>query len=167
MFSIARVLPTVTPYASCMSLIFATQLTAVATALLALFAIVTAVFALLAFCKQSQEVGLLLDQATREAEDRRKAQAAMVFAALGGRTPDMEGLVRLVNSSGQPIYDLFASWSDDAAPPSLPHLMPGEEHRFSVSVPPGAAPLVLRLDFRDAAGLRWRTTSRGQLTGPL
>ena len=103
MFSIARVLPTVTPYASCMSLIFATQLTAVATALLVLFAIVTAVFALLAFCKQSQEVGLLLDQATREAEDRRKAQAAMVFAAVGGRTPDMEGLVRLVNSSGQPI----------------------------------------------------------------
>ena len=47
------------------------------------------------------------------------------------------------------------------------HLMPGEEHRFSVSVPPGAAPLVIRLDFRDAAGLRWRTTSRGQLTGPL
>jgi hypothetical protein len=39
-----------------MSLIFATQLTAIATAVLAVFAIVTAVFAILAFRKQSQEV---------------------------------------------------------------------------------------------------------------
>ena len=39
-----------------MSLIFATQLTAVATAVLAVFAIVTAVFAILAFRKQSKEV---------------------------------------------------------------------------------------------------------------
>jgi hypothetical protein len=39
-----------------MSLIFATQLTAIATAVLAVFAIVTAVFAILAFRKQSREV---------------------------------------------------------------------------------------------------------------
>jgi hypothetical protein len=39
-----------------MSLIFATQLTAVATTVLAAFAIVTAVFAILAFRKQSREV---------------------------------------------------------------------------------------------------------------
>jgi len=39
-----------------MSLIFATQLTAVATAVLAVFAVLTAVFAGLAFRKQSQEV---------------------------------------------------------------------------------------------------------------
>jgi hypothetical protein len=39
-----------------MSLVFATQLTAVATAVLAAFAIVTAVFAILAFRKQSREV---------------------------------------------------------------------------------------------------------------
>jgi hypothetical protein len=39
-----------------MSLIFATKLTAGATAALAVFAIVTAVFAILAFRKQSKEV---------------------------------------------------------------------------------------------------------------
>ena len=44
-----------------MSLIFATQLTAVATTVLALFAIVTAVFAILALLKQSKEVS---DQAS-------------------------------------------------------------------------------------------------------
>ncbi len=42
-----------------MSLIFATQLTAVATAILAVFAIVTAFYARQAFRKQSQEVSLL------------------------------------------------------------------------------------------------------------
>src|ERR1017187_1558655 len=113
-----------------MSLIAATQITAVATAVLALFAIVTAVFAFLAFGKQSQEVGLLLEQATREAEDRRKAQAAKVFVAIGGLTPDMAELVRLVNSSDQPIYDLAASWTDGAELPGLPHLMPGERYPF-------------------------------------
>ncbi len=42
-----------------MSLIFATQLTAVATAILAVFAIVTAFYTRQAFRKQSQEVSLL------------------------------------------------------------------------------------------------------------
>ncbi len=42
-----------------MSLIFATQLTAVATAVLAVFAIVTAVYAVRAFRKQSQEVSAI------------------------------------------------------------------------------------------------------------
>lgn len=45
-----------------MSLIFATQLTAGATAALAVFAIVTALFALLAFRKQSEEVRAIEQQ---------------------------------------------------------------------------------------------------------
>lgn len=45
-----------------MSLLVATQITAVATAILALFAIVTAVFAFLAFRKQSAEVATLQQQ---------------------------------------------------------------------------------------------------------
>jgi hypothetical protein len=51
------------PYASTMSLIFATQLTAVATTVLAVFAIVTAIFAILAFLKQTTEVATLQQQA--------------------------------------------------------------------------------------------------------
>lgn len=46
-----------------MSLLAATQITAVATAVLALFAIVTAAFALLAFLKQSQELKIIREQA--------------------------------------------------------------------------------------------------------
>jgi hypothetical protein len=150
-----------------MSLIAAAQITAVATAVLALFAIVTAVFAFLAFRKQSREVGLLQEQATREAAERRRAQAAKVFAAIGGQRPDMAGLIRVINSSGQPIYDVVVSWSGGAELPNEPRLLPGEEHRFSVAVPEDAViPPVVWLDFRDAAGLRWRTTSQGQLTGP-
>ena len=151
-----------------MSLIAATQFTAVATGVLALFAIVTAVFAFLAFRKQSNEVGLLVEQADREAEDRRKAQAAKVFVAVGGLTPDMADEVRMRNSSDQPIYDLAASCADGAELQRVPHLMPGDEYLFFAAAPADAAvPPVAWLDFRDAAGLRWRTTSRGQLTGLL
>ncbi len=151
-----------------MSLIAATQFTAVATGVLALFAIVTAVFAFLAFRKQSKEVGLLVEQAAREAEDRRKAQAAKVFVAVGGLTPDMADEVRIRNSSDQPIYDLVASWADGAELQRVPHLMPRDEYPFFADAPADAVmPPVVWLDFRDAAGLRWRTTSRGQLTGPL
>jgi hypothetical protein len=51
-----------------MSLLVATQITAAATAVLALFAIVTAVFAFLAFRKQSAEVATLERQATDQQE---------------------------------------------------------------------------------------------------
>jgi hypothetical protein len=150
-----------------MSLIAAAQITAVATVALAAGAIITAIFAIAAFLKQSREVGLLQEQASREAEDRRKAQAVQVFVAVGGLTPDMTDEVRLVNSSGQPIYDLSASWADGAELQRVPHLMPGDVYPFFAEPPAGAAgPPVVWLHFRDAAGLRWRTTSQGQLTGP-
>ena len=51
-----------------MSLIFATQLTAVATAVLAVFAIVTAFYARQAFRKQSQEVSAIERQVTDQQE---------------------------------------------------------------------------------------------------
>jgi hypothetical protein len=59
-----------------MSLIFATQLTAVATAVLAVFAIVTVIFAILAYCTQKREVEHLFKESDRRAVDRRRAQAA-------------------------------------------------------------------------------------------
>jgi hypothetical protein len=59
-----------------MSLLLATWITAGATAVLALFAIVTAWYAREAFRKQSAEVKLLQEQAGRDMEQRRKAQAA-------------------------------------------------------------------------------------------
>jgi hypothetical protein len=64
-----------------MSLLGATILTAIATLALAVLAFITAIFALLAFRKQSQEVGLLLEQNKRDTDERRRAQAARVFLA--------------------------------------------------------------------------------------
>ncbi len=103
-----------------MSLIAATQITAVATAVLAAFAIVTAVFAFLAFRKQSAEVTILqqqardqqdltakqtpvlelqvrelkasLEQCEREADERHRDQARLISAVLGpeDRPPDID-----------------------------------------------------------------------------
>jgi hypothetical protein len=56
-----------------------TWLTAVFTGVLAVGAIVTAVFAILAFRKQSTEVRILQEQAQRESEQRLRSQASRVF----------------------------------------------------------------------------------------
>jgi hypothetical protein len=159
-----------------MSLIAATQFTAVATGILALFAMIAAGLAFLAFRKQSKEVGLLLRQAAREAEDRRRAQAAKVFVWAVRDLASGSGMaVHVRNTSEQPVYDLEASWAGAAEPmrhviPGGGPCMPGEKYppffTSALGDDAAAAPLV-RLDFRDAAGLRWRTTSQGQLTGPL
>jgi len=63
-----------------MSELLAAQVTAVATAVLAVLAIVTAAFAVLAFRKQSAEVSILRQQAARDIDQRRREQAAHVFA---------------------------------------------------------------------------------------
>jgi hypothetical protein len=137
-------------------------------------AIVTAYYARKAFREQSKEMRLLKEQVKdqqcereREAAERRRAQAVKVFVAVGGLTPDMAELVRICNSSDQPIYDLAASRADNAELQRLPHLMPGDVYPFHAAAPVDAtvSPVVW-LDFRDAAGLHWRTTSRGELTGP-
>jgi hypothetical protein len=60
-----------------MSLIFATQLTAVATAVLAGFAIITAIVAGLAFRKQSQEVSAI-EQQVKDARDLASKQADLL-----------------------------------------------------------------------------------------
>jgi hypothetical protein len=62
-----------------MSLIAATQITAIATGLLAVFAIITTGFAYVAFQAQSEQVSILKDQEERAAEERRRGQAARVY----------------------------------------------------------------------------------------
>lgn len=59
-----------------MSLIAATVFVAIATTVLAAGAIVTAVFASLAYLNQKQELSHLVEESAREALDRRRAQAA-------------------------------------------------------------------------------------------
>lgn len=153
-----------------MSLIAATQLTAVATGVLALFAIVTALFAILAFRKQSQEVGQLLKDAAREAEDRRRSQATKIFVWVVEDLGSGSGLfVHVKNTSKQPVYDVEIS-ADGMEPtrtviPGGGPCLPGQEGAVATSAlgdDAAAAPPV-QLDFRDATRRRWRTTSRGEL----
>jgi hypothetical protein len=114
-----------------MSLIFATQLTAIATAVLAAGAIVTAIFAILAFRKQSQEVhdqaeelrvqsevlevqsrelNLRQEQREREADEQRRSQAARVTAWLTHREPDGLSKAHISNDSDQPVFDVRTSF---------------------------------------------------------
>lgn len=146
-----------------MSLIFATQLTAVATAVLAVFAIVTAVFAILAFRKQSQEVrdqaSVLalqaselresLKQREREAEQRHRGQASRVFITQDAAPTvptgyaEQEGVgpfvtATVTNSSDQPIYNTGLRW----------HLGPGLHGE------PNPDPIGTILPGRDATRMR-------------
>jgi hypothetical protein len=112
-----------------MSLIATTQITAIATALLALFAIITTGFAYFAFQAQSEQVSILKDQEERAIEERRRGQAARVYltektsprqAAIpssvqmpGGRAArGQSAAVTVHNTSEQPVYDLRIHWVD-------------------------------------------------------
>ena len=184
-----------------MSLIFATQLTAVATLALATLALATAILALLAWRKQSREVrdqgemlrvqseqlaedrqvnaeqirvfGLQSEELKREARDRRRAQAAQVFIMIG-RSEIVDGQISLMsnahNTSQLPVYDLWVQWRSSlgefGTPSVVPQFLPGEVRPFTGVWTQGTRPSGpnVSLDFRDAAGVRWRTTSRGILT---
>jgi hypothetical protein len=135
-----------------MSLTGATVFIAIATTLLAVGAIITAVFAGLALRKQSIELGTMEKQFTdqrsqlelqqkqfrQQDEDRRREQACRVYIWTEERTSPMtqaqrESLgpalreaaaVHVKNSSRQPIYDLTISWHQGTAPWGEPDRIP-------------------------------------------
>jgi hypothetical protein len=162
------------------------EITAIATAVLAAFAIVTAAFAFFAFRKQSREVAILAEQNERDSTDRRRAQASRVFIwtepAAGPNPEDMAvgGIIsHIKNTSQQPVYDGFIGCRDGSGRtadtpdiPAFPVLMPGEQQNVtSVFAAPVTevlfwednSALLAGLRFRDAAGVRWRIRSDGQL----
>jgi hypothetical protein len=154
-----------------MSVVYAAQLTAVATLALAVLALLAAALAGLAFWKQSQEVGLLLEQNRREAEDRRRAQAVMVYlwqdANLTGDQSLTGVRLSLRNTSNQPVYDLRIGWllhGGFFTHARRPVLMPGADTRTELDYITGAttgkaAAVAL---FRDRAGVWWRTWTNGR-----
>jgi hypothetical protein len=161
-----------------MSLLFATQLAAVATSVLAVFAFITAILAGLAYRKQSREVGILAEQHERELRDRRRDQASRVFVSTEPYLPKDKHItvmsVTITNTSQQPIYDLIllwpyetGEWIEVSDAPS-PVLMPGQQYKSATSVTVEdllADPHLIKAAavFRDAAGVRWRLQSGGQL----
>jgi hypothetical protein len=150
-----------------MSLIFATQLTAVATVALAVFAFAAAILATLAFRKQSQEVAVLLKESKREAADRRRAQAARVFT---GETPlGPRGLVRFAraeNASDFPVFDVQSWYSRDGDLTEYRDhgvILPGQYSDVWGGRNNADAIAHTVLAFRDAAGVRWIRMPDGTL----
>ena len=174
-----------------MSQLVAIQITAVATAALAVGAAFTVLFAFLAWRKQSAEVQTLQAQVAseqsvtaREAKDRHRAQAAHVFiwqerkliapssedasAGVGAR---FFAYVR--NASDQPAYDVCITWRLATLQPDVrgprPVLLPG------VTMPPSEKLVTpewpaerfedvrAEVTFRDAAGVRWLRRPNGEL----
>jgi len=162
-----------------MSLLFATQLGAVATLALAGFALATAVLAYMAWRKQSREV---TDQAEmlklqaeelrqvsaareREAAERHHAQAVQVYM---WETPTRAQRIHshLRNTSQQPVYDVQLHWLSETETPArlmLP-LMPGKEQTFTSDGPvPSSGPFASTAFFRDRNGTWWQTFPDGML----
>jgi hypothetical protein len=167
----------------------AAWLTAAATGLLALFAVVTAWYARKAFREQSTEVGILQRQAdaqqdelVRQADERRREQAARIYvtanllpgnkasagteavAGRGARTPVLAAAVH--NTSGQPVYDVRVHWVDldsgtqAGAEDELGTIGPGEQRRIDRTVPGTVAPA----DFTLVAYFRDAAAFRWTLT---
>jgi hypothetical protein len=165
-------------------------ISAIATAGLLIGAAFTAAFAVRAFREQSREVGLLQEQVNaertereREAEDRRRAQAARVYvtelfshgrptipdSTVPASSPSVTATVH--NTSEQPIYDLRIYWIagipavQAGAEDERATLGPHGEVSAERAVPKDVAPehFTAIAYFRDAAGARWTLASLGDL----
>jgi hypothetical protein len=140
-----------------MSLIFATQLTAVATLALATLALAAAITAGVALWKQTQEVRILLEDSKREAGERRRAQAARVFLAV----PPNEGLAvwpYARNGSELPIYDAriwYVNPDGLSAPDYRGLIMPGDNATGGRAFRPEDALRRTILTFRDSGNVSW------------
>jgi len=159
------------------------EITAIATAVLAAFAIIAAAVAYMAYRWQTKEVTILQQQMkeqqdvlAREARDRHRAQASRVFLSLAY---DHEQLARFAatNTSDQPVYDAAIRWRTSEVP--TPHIrqdhlgtiLPGDKPAIHCqpeqgnphTLPDRNDPFTV-LIFRDAAGVMWTRSLDGDLS---
>jgi hypothetical protein len=87
-----------------MSLIFAAQLTAVATVALAALALAAAIVAGIALSKQSRQLAILAKQDDRDIADRHRSQATQVYTFVADPGPGYAH-PRAENGSDFPVYD--------------------------------------------------------------
>jgi len=173
-----------------LSIALPTWIGAIATVVLAVGAGFTVYYARKAFREQSEEVKILREETERDSQQRRRSQARRVFIhqddAPAEHDPQMAAAqmdaailsrdetttliaARLFNTSKQPVYDIAIRWSIGGAPlggPHVePHLMPGKDllrtQNWTPSV--GITALAVKVEFSDAARVRWRATDRGEL----
>jgi hypothetical protein len=133
----------VAPYDPFMSMLMAAEVTAISTALLAVFALAAGSIATRALVLQARQVRYLKDDHEREAKERREAQASAVFmwedrplplpAQGTGGSQAYPVIATVKNASDRPIYDLYFLWGwgrlihqrNQRSPGG--RLMPGEE----------------------------------------
>jgi len=176
-----------------MSVDLSGEITAIATAVLALFAIVTAIYAIRAFRTQSDELAeqrainqkqteVLELQATElreslnerkhEAAGRRRAQAEAIFI---GAMSDRDGnsVPSVVNTSSRPVYDAcfwHLGLDEENFPDDIGAVLPGQNitgaagYGRSYRRDTNPADMEVVLIFRDAAGTTWMRTRDGILT---
>jgi hypothetical protein len=118
------------------SMLWAAWVTALATAGLLIGAVITAIYAVRAFGQQATDVKLAREQADRDIQERRRAQAAQVFIVTSARPADPVLLVaQASNTSRQPVYDIEVQWRTETAllgqPVAKPQLLPGEIASFT------------------------------------
>jgi hypothetical protein len=122
---------------------------------------------------QSDQLELQQRQFDQDQVGRRRAQAAQVFILIdsANRLQAQTTLKAVAhNTSSQPVYDLWVQWRTDdgefGTPEVRPQLLPDTMEPFEQTwtADAGISGTDVSLDFRDAAGLRWRTTGRGILT---
>jgi hypothetical protein len=148
-----------------MSLIFATQLTAVATVALAVLALAAAIVAGIALRKQSRELATLIEENKQQAEDRRRSQALNVFI---GIPPRSNRLVQpaAYNSSSVPVFDAqfwYPGPDRMIGPDDLGMIMPGPVGLNGRQMHYDDALEFATLTFRDAEGARWIRMPDGTL----
>jgi hypothetical protein len=169
-----------------MSLEAATWVTAAATIILAVLAVVTARYARRAYVAQSAQLDdqrKELQQAAagreRDAAEWHRAQAFLVYLRREYVSPmyDLDPpqiAARVHNTSQQPVYDLRFEWHLAGQPCFMydgrimsltPYVMPGAEERGIVDVPADKAAwqVDVSASFRDRAGIWWRTWPDGFL----
>ena len=165
-----------------MSLLGATILTAKATMWLAILAAVTAVFAVGAFAIQFWQLRDQLGERKREAQERRRAQAVLVYLQELKTSPTFAPardldlytiMARVHNTSQQPVYDLHYQWHVDGQPVREDYgddfkrgsLMPNENAETTIDFRRDVRPERVRaiVIFRDRAGVWWSTSADGQL----
>jgi hypothetical protein len=147
-----------------MSLIFATQLTAVATVALAVLALAAAIVAGIALGKQSRQLAILAKQENRDIAERYKAQAARVYAAVEDKRPQYSRLLA-ENGSDFPVYDaqFWRPRPDGLTGPDNLGMIPANG-RVTLGRPVYYEDLAKTvLTFRDAAGARWIRMPDGTL----
>jgi hypothetical protein len=122
----------------------------------------TVYYARKAFREQSDQITFLKEQAERDVQQRRRAQAAQVYIFIpSGQLTEAtaELTARIHNASQQPVYDLRMTWHEGenqiGEPKFRDRLMPNESLPFSPTAATGSSTdsISVTAEFRDADGV--------------